>query len=145
MSTGYAFPEWDATDATKAATEAVIDEMYERKFENLNEMGDKFKALQSPILNLFFGMTEDWDVVIWMLLQSTRACGAIPGYEEFLWLSALTGLNGKGTWIALMIGLLGYKLGQYYASLDFETHFVGSGMAGLTTKAQVLPTESLIH
>ena len=83
MSTGYPFPKWNVADSTKAAAQAVIDEMFERGFMNLDDtMGDKLKDLKSPVFNLFYGITGDWDVAVWMLLQTTRACGAIPNYEE---------------------------------------------------------------
>ena len=67
---------------------------------------------------------------MWMICQTTRACGALPKFEEFLWLSATTGNNGKGAWIALLMGILGAQADDYYGKLDFETHFVGGDMAG---------------
>jgi phage/plasmid-associated DNA primase len=47
-----------------------------------------------------------------------------------LWLSATSGNNGKGTWIALLMGLLGgSKSDGYFQTLDYGKHFDGTGMA----------------
>ena len=60
-------------------------------------------------------LVENWNVVFWLLLQTCRAAGAIPGFEECVWLSGRSGLNGKGTlkeWHAALLGLFFLLLGE---------------------------------
>jgi hypothetical protein len=85
---------------------------------------------KSPYLSLVYELCGDWDVTLWLMCQIACAVGALPRFEEFCWLSAVSGNNGKGTLINLMMALLNSNDGGYYGQLDFEKHFLGSGTRG---------------
>ena len=93
---------------------------YKAKLEKLL----KHSRLYQVIYQLF----EDDDVAMWLLRQSARAVAALPGFEEFIFMTDSRGSNGKGTWTALMKAALGVKNG-YYGTLTFEKHFLGTGVA----------------
>lgn len=137
MSTGYRFPAFNACPDHKQMISNLLHktvqfwkqggtDLYESDFLWLFDAVLAF----SLFLQLFYGLTGDWNIAMWMVCQTVRAAAAIPKFEEFVWFSASRGNNGKGTWIALFMGLLGMEKDGYFGKLDFETHFVGKGMRG---------------
>jgi hypothetical protein len=124
-STGYPYTPWDAPDSLKndiAAVFAYITAEWE-----WGEMAEKniFIATRldailrkSKLLALVFELVGSWDLTLWMLCQMTRAIG-----------SAVSGNNGKGKIINLMIAALGSHPDGYYGQLEFEKHFLGTGVS----------------
>jgi phage/plasmid-associated DNA primase len=80
--------------------------------------------IKSKLVHLLFELVGTWDVTLWLLCQITRAIGALPRFEEFMWLSAVSGNNGKGTLVNILQTVLGSHAEGYYAQLEFERHFL---------------------
>ena len=83
---------------------------------------------ESKLYGLFYGLTEDHNLALWLLKQCARAIAGVPGVEEVLWMSDSRGSNGKGCVLALLKHALGIKNG-YYGTLTYEKHFLGTGQA----------------
>ena len=138
FSTGYRYEAFAAASGVKQTIEHLVQGCVSfwlaggtdiSTDENLTQLFQDCLVV-SPFLRLFHGLAEDMNVTLWLICQTTRSCGAIPGFEELLWFSASSGANGKGTWIALMMALLNTKSDGYFTSLDYAAHFMGSGMSG---------------
>ena len=84
---------------------------------------------QSPWYQFVYGLFENDDLAVWLIKQTVRALGGLA-FEEFLYMSNSKGQNGKGTWIALLMKLLGTGPSNYFQSLEFSKHFIGTAKAG---------------
>ena len=83
----------------------------------------------SPLYQFMYGLFENDDLAMWLIMQTVRALGGLA-FEEFLYMSNSKGQNGKGTWIALLMKLLGSGPGNYFQTLEFAKHFIGTARAG---------------
>ena len=133
LGTGYPYQEWDAGMETKAFVASLcsdLNALWEQGRDADELAPDRLeRALQhSPLYRLFYSIFEDHPTAFWLLRQSVRAVAGLAGYEEVLFLVDPRGSNGKGTLLALMMAILGTG-GGYYGTLDYEKHFIGSGMA----------------
>ena len=134
QSTGYAYQEWDAPPATRASLAelcARLNEFWDGGCDDVTEhCQERLEGAvrDSTLYRIIYGLFEDHNVALWLLRQSVRAVAGLPGYEEVLFLVDRRGSNGKGTWLAIIKAVLGIENG-YYATLEYEKHFVGSGMA----------------
>lgn len=101
---------------------------------------------KSKLIELLFELVGTWDLTLWLLCQITRSIGALPRFEEFLWLSAVSGNNGKGTLVAILMAVLGAHADGYYGQLDFERHFLGGkfGATGNTPEIAALEGKRMI-
>jgi hypothetical protein len=134
LSTGYEYRDWDATLETKGLVGrlcADLNTLWEqgRDVDELCEPERLERLLhESPLYRMFYSLFEDHSTAFWLLRQGVRAAAGLAGYEEVLFLVDSRGSNGKGTWLAVMKALLGVDNG-YYATLEYEKHFMGNGMA----------------
>ena len=129
LSTGYPYATLEMQRDMKDAVTAVVKMVTEdwRRSGSLSDVAvaqlDTMKG-GSKLLHVLFELVGDWDLTLWLLCQITRAIGALPRFEEFLWLSAVSGNNGKGTLVNILQAALGSHNEGYYAQLDFERHFL---------------------
>ena len=95
------------------------------------ECDEVLEALKqgSPLYQFVYGLFENDDLTVWLILQTIRALGGLA-FEEFLYMSNSKGQNGKGTWIALLMKLLGTTPANYFQTLEFSKHFIGTAKAG---------------
>ena len=147
--TGYSYKEFEDTglrmkalklvEALQKAWEEGKDDIPEELLEDMSAMagvGEDGKLgaaglVHSKVLRFFYGLVEDWNMAIWLLRQTVRVLGGLPGYEEFLFMTNSEGSNGKGTWIALLSKTLGGSdPTSYFYTLDFSKHFVGMDAKG---------------
>ena len=134
-STGYPYKEWQAPEDLKADITKTLATIVERWQSGKTTIeGDMFIEAElrkikkrSRLLWAIYEITGSWDVCLWIIAQLTRTVGALPGFEEFLWFSAQSGNNGKGTFISILQTVLGNKPDNYYGELAYEKHFLGSG------------------
>ena len=134
LSTGYAYRDWEAALDTKGLVGRLCNDLNAlweqgRDVQDLSEPERLAQLLeQSPLYSIFYSLFEDHSTAFWLLRQSVRAVAGLAGYEEVLFLVDSRGSNGKGTWLAVLKAVLGVDNG-YYATLEYEKHFVGNGMA----------------
>lgn len=135
-STGYKYSRWNAPstlrDAIAQVVNSVVKEWEKKAVPSIDAnmfLVTKLTAIKtkSKLLEILFELVGTWDLTLWLLCQITRAIGALPRFEEFLWLSAVSGNNGKGTLVCLLMAVLGANADGYYAQLEFEKHFLGTG------------------
>jgi hypothetical protein len=95
------------------------------------ECDELLEALRqgSPLYQFVYGLFENDDLAVWLIMQTIRALGGLA-FEEFLYMSNSKGQNGKGTWIALLMKLLGTTPANYVQTLEFSNHFIGTAKAG---------------
>jgi len=139
LSTGYRYTalamEQSMSDEIAAAAGAVVED-WRRTGTLETATVERLDALKgkSKFLYMLFELVGAWDLTLWLLCQITRAIGALPRFEEFLWLSAVSGNNGKGTLVNILQAVLGGHPEGYYAQLDFERHFLsGSKVNNVNT------------
>ena len=135
-STGYAYPaltnEQGLCELIDKATHKIctFGEEGGVTFE-AGECDEVLEALkqQSPLYQFVYGLFENDDLAVWLVMQTVRALGGLP-FEEFLCMSNSKGQNGKGTWITLLMELLGTAPSNYFQTLEFSKHFIGTAKAG---------------
>ena len=134
-STGYGY---------QALTNAGLRDLIDRATHNFctfweaggstfetGECDEILEALKqgSPLYQFVYGLFENDDLAVWLIMQTIRALGGLA-FEEFLYMSNSKGQNGKGTWIALLMKLLGTTPANYFQTLEFSKHFIGTAKAG---------------
>ena len=134
LSTGYAYQDWDASLAAKGLVARACARLNilwhdDQDVDDLEDQGLLDELLKmSPLYRFFYSLYEDHSMAFWHLRQSVRAVAGLSGFEELLFLVDSRGSNGKSTWLQLLKAILGVE-GGYFATLDYEKHFIGSGMA----------------
>ncbi len=134
LSTGYAYQDWDASLAVKGLVARVCARLNalwgnDQDVDDLEDQRLLDELLEaSPLYRFFYSLYEDHSMAFWHLRQSVRAVAGLPGFEELLFLVDSRGSNGKSTWLQLLKAILGVE-GGYFATLDYEKHFIGSGMS----------------
>ena len=137
LCTGYAYSEWSVTREQKDFVAKLCEDLNAAWQEgadanDIPNAAERLKRLveESTLYRIFYCLFEDHSMALWLLRQSVRAAAGLAGYEEVLFLVDSRSSNGKGTWLAVMKAVLGAEADNgYYATLDYEKHFVGNGMA----------------
>ena len=93
-----------------------------------DDLLDELRA-KSPLYEFVYGLFENDDLAVWLIMQTVRALGGLA-FEEFLYMSNSKGANGKGTWIALLMKLMGCGPANYFQTLEFGKHFIGTTRPG---------------
>jgi len=136
LCTGYAYSDWSVAAETKEFVAELVRDLNalwdkgREVDESTQDMQERLTRAvdESTLYRIFYCLFEDHSTALWLLRQSVRAAAGLAGYEEVLFLVDRRGSNGKGTWLAALKAVLGVDNG-YYATLDYDKHFVGSGIA----------------